>query len=141
MESSRGHAHACPRPFSWPLRSLRPIYGDINLFRTFARTILYPAPLHAHHKNCVSPCVSLPYLVYHRASYLNTSQDTISRVAPYLGTNEKSEIQHLVNQHLSYPIPSCISPYIVYHHHIVYHLISDLESTHVPYLILSCLPK
>ena len=45
LESSRGHAHACPRPVSWPLRSLRPIYGDIYLFRTFARTILYPAPL------------------------------------------------------------------------------------------------
>ena len=40
LESSRGHAHACPRPVSCSARPIEPIYGDINLYRTFPQTII-----------------------------------------------------------------------------------------------------
>ena len=83
LKSSRGHAHACPRPISWPLRSLRPIYGDIHLFRTFARTILLPAQLHTHHKNCISPCISL-YKEFRESEYnLSHQIRSVLDRAPY----------------------------------------------------------
>ena len=83
LKSSRGHAHACPRPVSWPLRPLRPIYGDIYLFRTFARTILLPAPLHTHHKNCISPCISL-YKEFRESEYnLSHQIRSVLDRAPY----------------------------------------------------------
>ena len=40
LKSSRGHAHACPRPISSSPRPIEPIYGDINLYRTFPQTII-----------------------------------------------------------------------------------------------------